>query len=240
MHSNQLCQAAGLKLRRYEKSVRPCVDLVGPCLIVHDIGAYVSFVRVLIVAERILVNTVACAQHHDLGMLIHHLRNDTIYKIESLLICQTGDQADHELVVILNQSQLLLKLLLIYLLLGQHIGEVIVGKQPGVRACVPYIIIDAVYNTAQLPGMISEMGIQLLTVVTRLDLSRVRVAHRGDHIRVCQSALQHIGVTVAYLQRVLIEHIIRQTGPVADGRNVIDSLEPQIVNRQNRLCACEL
>ena len=36
-HGNELCQSAGLKQRRHEQSVRTCIDLMCPALVIHNI-----------------------------------------------------------------------------------------------------------------------------------------------------------------------------------------------------------
>ena len=76
MHSDQLSQTAGLKLGRDQKSIRTCVDSVSSCLIIHDIGADISLISILIISERILILRITCTQYNNLCVLIHDLRND--------------------------------------------------------------------------------------------------------------------------------------------------------------------
>ena len=58
-----------------------------------------------------------------------------------------------------------------------------------VRLRVELVVIDPVYDSAQgiAPG--PHQPLQLLPVKRHLDLLGVRIAHRGDSVRVHQSAL---------------------------------------------------
>ena len=151
------------------------------------------------------------------------------------MVGQPGDQANDKFVVVLDKPQLLLEPALVLLLFLQHVGDAVIGVQHAVGIRIPNVVVDTVDDAPQLAGMIPQMGVQPLAVVPALNLARVGLAHRGDDVRVGQAALQHIGVPVARLQRVLVEHIIRQPGPVADRGNIINPLEPQVVDGQDGL-----
>ena len=83
--------------------------------------------------------------------------------------------------------------------------------------------------------MIAQVRVQVLAVERCLDLAGVGLADGGDHVAVGQAALEHVGVIVALLQRVLVEHILRKSGPVADRRDIEDALEAQVVDGEHDL-----
>ena len=103
----------------------------------------------LIIPKRIFIDSISRAQYNQLSMLIHDLRNDGIDKIQSLLIRQSGNQSDHEFMIILYQSQFLLQPAFILSLLIQYIGDIIVHIQSLICGCIPDIIIDSVYDSSQ-------------------------------------------------------------------------------------------
>ena len=233
VHTDELGQAAGLELRGHQQGVRTGVDSVGPALVIHDVGAEVAPVGVFVVPEGVLIAPVAGAQHHHLGVLIHDLGQNGVHQVQSLLVGQPGDQTDDELVVVLPQPQLLLQCPLVLLLPGQNIGNVVVGVQHGVRPGIPDVVVNAVDDAPELAGVVAQVGIQLFAVLGSLDFPGVGAADGGDHVAVGQAALEHIGIQPVLGQGILIEHIVRQAGPIADGGDVVNTLEAQIVNGQH-------
>ena len=210
---------------------------MGSALVIHDVGAHCTLVAVLVVAECILVPGIACAQNDNLGVAVDHLRHDAGDEIQSLLVGQAGDEADHKFAFILLQSEAFLQSTLVLFLFLYRVGCVIARGQKRIFRAVPLLDIDAVNDAAQLPGVVAQMRIQFLPIEIRLDLSGVGVADGGDHIRVGQAALHKVGIVVALLQHIDVEQVIGQSGPVLDGRNAVDALEAEIVDCEHCLRA---
>ena len=209
--SRTIGQSARLESGRNEERVRACIDAVRQALIISDVCAEASLIRILIIPEGILVNSVAGSENHDLRISIHQLRNDRVDKIQALLVSQTGDQSDHELALILLKSQGFLHSQFILFLHLNDVGHIIGSCQQFVRGGIPHAIVDTVDDTVELAGVIAQMRIQILAVVRSLDLLRIGSADSGDHVGISQAALEHVGVLITLLERVLVEHIIRKS-----------------------------
>ena len=187
MHGNQLCQSTRFKTGRYQQGIRPCINFVGSCFIIHDVGTYTSFISIFIIPKWIFVFTIPGTKYYNLCMFIHDLRHDRINQIQSFLICQAGNQSDHKFVFILVQPQLFLQITFVFLFLIQYIGSIIVCIQSVICNWIPDVIVNTIYDTSQFTGMISQMGVQRFTIVFALDLPRIGIADRCDDIGVCQS-----------------------------------------------------
>ena len=237
MHGVQLGQAAGLEAGGHQQHVRTGVDPVGAGFVVLDAGAEHALVGVLVIAEGVLIFLVAGAQHHHLGVAVHDLGHDGVHQIQALLVGQAGDQANHQLALVLHKAQLLLQGQLVLGLALQHVGDVVVHRQRRVGGRVPHAVVDAVHDAPQLVAVVAQVILQLLAVFRGLDLPGVGVAHGGDPVGVGQAALEHVGVPPGLLQSAHVEHLGGQPAPVADGGNVVDALEPQVMDGEHGLGA---
>ena len=235
VHADELGQAAGLKLGGHQHRVGSGVDPVGPALVIHDAGADVAPVGVFVVPEGVLIEPVAGAQDHHLGVLVYDLGHNGVDQVQALLVGQPGHQANDELVVVLPQPQLLLQRPLVFLLPGQDIGDVVVGMEHGVCPGVPDVVVDAVDDAVELAGVVAQVGIQPLAVGGGLDLLGVGAGDGGDHVAIGEAALHHVGIQPVLGQGILIEHVVRQTGPIADGGDIVHALEAQVVNGEHGL-----
>ena len=51
------------------------------CLIIHDIGTYISFISIFIIPKRIFVFPFTGTKHYNLRMFIHNPRKNGINQI---------------------------------------------------------------------------------------------------------------------------------------------------------------
>ena len=110
VHGDELCQSAGLELRRHEQCVASGINTMASRLIVLDARGKLPLVFILVVPEGILILGIAGAEYHDLGERIHDLRDAGIYQIETFLVRQSGDESDNKLVLVLLKAELLLQI----------------------------------------------------------------------------------------------------------------------------------
>ena len=59
--------------------------------------------------EHILILYISGSEYYDLHCILAELIHDVIHKVESLLVCQTGNHTDQHDMRILVQSQFFLK-----------------------------------------------------------------------------------------------------------------------------------
>ena len=206
-------------------------------LVIHDVGTDAAFVGVLVVAEGIFIAPVTGAENHKLGVAVHDLGENGIDQIKTLLVCQTGNQTDDELAVILLETEFFLQSALILLLFLQRISKRVICGEQFVRRGIPDVHINAVDNTAELGGMVAQMGIKTFPVIRGLNLPGVGVGHGGDHIRIGKTALEHVHGVLILQEDVVVEKTVRQAGPVFQPRDIAHSLEAEIMDGEHGLCA---
>ena len=238
-HGDELGQAAGLEEGGHQQGVGAGVDPVGQGFVIGDIGADAALVVVLKPAEALLVAGVAGAQDHHLGVAVQQGGKDGIHQIQALLIGQPGDQAQHHLIGVLLQAQLLLEGQLVGLLQLQEVVRAVGGGQQLVAAAVPLLHVDAVDDAPELARVIAQMCVQALAEEGGLDLPGVGAADGGDHVAVGQAALEHVGVHPVLGQGVLVEHVVGQIGPVLDGGDIVDALKAEVVDGDDGLRAAQ-
>ena len=156
-HGDELRKAAGLKKGGNEERITAGIHLMRQLFIVLNVGADASLIGLLIIPERILIAGIAGSQNGNLDVSAHQLRHDCIDQIKPLLIRQPGDDANQEFSIILLKPQSFLKGTFIDRLFLKNIIRVISGGQQPIRAAVPNVNINAVYNAAQLGTVIPEM-----------------------------------------------------------------------------------
>ena len=234
-HGNQLRQAAGLKETGHKQRIRAGINLVSQCLVVGDIGADFALILALIVPEGILIIRITGAQDDYLRVLIHNMVQDRIHQIQTFLIGQTGDESDHHLVFILIKSEFFLKCPLVDFLLLHHIRRCVGCRQQLIRFAVPLLHINSIDDAHQLAGMIPQMIIQALPVEGGLNLFGIRLTDRRDAVGKSQAAFHHVGIIGSLLHVRIVENLTRNICPVLHVRNPTDSLEPQVMDRQDAL-----
>ena len=132
--------------------------------------------------EHILIAFVTGSECHDLHciltQLIHHISD----QVKSLLVCQTGYDSDHHGFRVLFQSQILLKLdLIFHFFLTEGCRIVCLGD---IWVCfrVKFIVINTIYNTAQVIGTCTHQTVQTLSVERCLDFFCISAAYRCNCI----------------------------------------------------------
>ena len=143
----------------------------------------------VIMTEHVLVFIVSRSQDHQLHIVGTDLVHHALDQIQALLIRKTGNDADHEFLVISCQSQFLLERQLILCLFLPEIFRVILLGDIGIGLRVEIIVIDAVDDPPQVVGPGSHESVQALAVKRGLDLLCVGAAHGGDGVRIYQAAL---------------------------------------------------
>ena len=83
------------------------------------------------------------------------------------------------------------------------------------------------------------MRVKVFAVERCLDLAGIGAADGRDHIRIGEAAFEHVCVFIALFKGVFVEDIIRETGPVPDGRNIVYTLETEIMDRDHGLGTAE-
>ena len=103
----------------------------------------------LIITEHILIPLIPGAQNYKLHSILTDFIHDRIYQIKSLLICQSGNNTKHKLILILRQSQLLLKCqFVVYLVLFQGF-RIIILSEMFISFRIVNLVIDSVHNSYQ-------------------------------------------------------------------------------------------
>ena len=133
-------------------------------------------------AEHILVPLIPGAKHHQLDVIITQIIHHALNQIQPLLVRQTGDDANHHLLVILHQPQLLLKCAFILNLLFSEIPGVVILDNAAVRLRVKLLIVNPVDNSPQAVRPCPHQSVQAFPVERHLNLFRIGIAHRGDGI----------------------------------------------------------
>ena len=140
-------------------------------------------------AEHIFVFHIPGSQYNNLYRILAQFIHHIVHQIKSLLVCKAGYHTDQHDVGVLIQAQFLLKRHLIDRLIFSEILNAEVLCDPPVRLRIPVVIIQAVYDTAQIVGSGSHKSVQAFPVKRRLDLFCVAVAHSGNFIRINNTAL---------------------------------------------------
>ena len=99
--------------------------------------------------EHILIAFLAGSEDNKLNIVVAQLIHDVSDQIASLLVCESRNQTDHHLPVILPQRQLLLQSPLILDLLLAEIDRIVGLDNILVRLRVKLRVINAVDDTAR-------------------------------------------------------------------------------------------
>ena len=195
-HGDELGQTAGLKAGGNENRVGGGVEFVGSLVGVHDVGADAALVIIFIITERVFVFLIARTDDDHLRVIVHNAVHDLIDEVKTLLVGETGDNADHELIDVSFQTQFALEFFLIPALgVGEVVHTVSVIDVP-VGAGVVGVIVHAVDDAAQLVGVIVQHAVESLAVFGGSDFVGVGVADGGDKVGVNNAALHDVRVAV--------------------------------------------
>ena len=94
-HGQHLAEAAGLKAGGHQEDVRPRVHPVRQGAIHHKAGGHTARVVVLCPAEQVHIAGFPQAQHHELQVLLHDVRDHIVHQVQALLVAKPGDHGHH-------------------------------------------------------------------------------------------------------------------------------------------------
>ena len=101
---------------------------------------------------------------------------------------------------------------------------------------IEFRVVDAIQDSAKIMISGVQDAFEVLAVERCLDLLSIGRGNRCDRVGIYQSALQQVCILVC-LQLVRCEIVFRQSGDRCDILRIPFALEPQIVDRHNRLDA---
>ena len=104
-----------------------------PLIGIINIRRYAVRIFPCIVTEQVLILLFTGSENNKLGILRTNFFNYIINQIKALLICQTGDNTNHKLSVILCQPQFLLKTSLVFNLFLAESTGIIIGIDERIR-----------------------------------------------------------------------------------------------------------
>ena len=180
------------------------------------------------VTEQVLITLLTGSKNNKLCILGTDLLDHIIDQIKALLICQSGNNTDHECLVILIKTQLLLKTSLVFDLFLAEVLCIVIGIDQRICLRIILIIVETVYNTTQTVAAGTHQPIQMLAVKWHLDLLCIGITDCRYHIRINDTALEIVGISIC-LQLITGEIILVQSRDVDHLLLIPDSLELQIV-----------
>ena len=178
--------------------------------------------------EHILVLILAGPKYDKLNRVLAHLVHHIGDQVESLLIRQTGDNANQHGLVVYSKSQLLLERRFVLHFFLPEVAHIIVPGNVLVCLRIVVFVIDAVDDPRQTVGSCVHQAVQSLAVEGHLDLLRVGVADGSHPVRIDDAALQIIGILVG-LQLVRREIIFGKPGDVHHPLGIPHALELQVM-----------
>ena len=139
--------------------------------------------------EHIFVTFLTGAQYHELDIILTQFIHDISDQIQTLLVCQSGYQTDHHLLIIYAKSKLFLQGMLILHLFLAEIHCIIGFYDIFVCLRIELSIVDTIDDTAQIMTSRTQQSVQTLTVKRRFDLLRIGITYGGHCIRKHNTAL---------------------------------------------------
>ena len=196
-HGDHLGKSAGLEQAGHKQHIGAGVHTVAQSLVEGDAGAHTAGILPGVVAEHILVLSVARAENCELDWLIQHLLDNAVYEVHTLLLGQAADHNNEGQSVVYLKAELALKIALALELAGHILaGEVMRDK--GIGGGVPVLDVDAVHNSVEYAAPAAEDLVHVLAEEGALDLLSVGAADGGEYIGIAESALHEVyAVSVA-------------------------------------------
>ena len=154
-----------------------------------DLGGNPVVILPVIVTEHIFIAFITRSKNHQLHVVTAKLIHHTLDQIQALLVCKTGYNTHHKLLLIHRKSQLLLERLFVFrLFLAEILCIIFLGdKRIGLR--IKIIIINSVYDSPKTVGPGPHQSIQTFAIKWHLDLLCVGVAYSSDRICINDTAL---------------------------------------------------
>ena len=175
-------------------------------------------------AEHVLILSLTSSQNNKLHRILAHFFHHIGDQVEALLIRQTGDDSDHHGLRIYFQTQLLLKPCLVFHFLFSEILCIKRFINMWIRFRIVIVVVQSVYDTAQVIGARPEKTIQSFSVKRSLDFLCVGIAYRCDRVRIYQSTFQIVCVFLEF-KLVRSKEIIGQPCAILNRFPIPDSLE---------------
>ena len=157
---------------------------MGQCIRIINVGRHLVSILPVEMTEHILITFLTGAQYHELDIILTQFIHYISDQIQTLLVCQSGYQTDHHLLIIYAKSKLFLQGTLILHLFLAEIHCIIGFYDIFVRLRIELSIVDAVDNTAQIMTSRTQQSVQSLTVERSLDLLSIGITYRSD--RICE------------------------------------------------------
>ena len=139
--------------------------------------------------EHILILLLTCSKRNNLNCILTQFIHHTGDQIKSLLICQSGYDTDHQLLMVLCKSKLFLKFNFILNLLFPEILYTVIPVNILVCLRIIYIIVDSIHNTGKAcrPGL--HQSFQLFSVKRSLNFLCIGAADSCHFICIDDTAL---------------------------------------------------
>ena len=186
------------------------------------------------VAEHIFIAFFAGTKYNNLNCILTQLVHDVCDQVKSLLVCQTGNDADKHCVRIFVQPEISLKLKLVFdFFLAEGLCIIILCN---VFIClrIEYIIINSVDDTAKVMGTCTEKSIQPFSVKRCLDLFGISITYCCYCICKYNSTFEEVCIFVCF-QLIRGKIVIRKTSNALYGLYIPYALEFQVVDCHNSL-----
>ena len=140
-------------------------------------------------AEHIFIFFFTGTKYNDLDIFLTKLIHYICDQIKALLICQSGNDTDHKLLIILLQAKLLLQRTFVFDLFLTEICCIVRCYDILIFFRIEFFIINTVDDTAQRTGSCTQKSIQPFSVKLCLNFFRIGIGNCCYSIRINDTAL---------------------------------------------------
>ena len=145
--------------------------------------------------KHIFITFLTSSEYNNLHRILAQFIHNTINKIESLLIGQSGDDTNHHDFLVLRKSQLFLQCKFIFYFIQTEVANTVPRTDLLICLRIPLLIIKSVHNSLKFTGPGSHQAIQMFPVERSLNLLRISIADRCNPVCINNAAFQIICVT---------------------------------------------
>ena len=170
---------------------------MGQCIRIINVGRHLVSILPVEMTEHILITFLTGTKSNDLNRILTQFIHDISDQIQALLVCQSGYQTNHHLLIIYAKSQLFLQGTLILHLFLAEIHCIIGFYDIFVCLRIELSIVDTIDDTAQIMTSRTQQSVQTLTVERRLDLLRIGITYGSHRIREYDTALQQVCILIS-------------------------------------------
>ena len=139
--------------------------------------------------EHIFILWFTGSDYHQLCIIIYQTIHHSIDQIQSLLVCQSGNKADHVFLLVYSKPKFFLKFFFVHILFLTEIVWSVIRINLCIRLWVVCIIINTIHNTLHIKMSCRQQTIQSFTVVIGLNLLCIRIADCCNVICIYQTTL---------------------------------------------------